>query len=124
MTNKNERDPWALEPDKPQREVEELNPDETEPDESERNPSELEPGIEPDRNYTPNITPEVPKEQWKDYLWIAIKEAIELARTREDVFRMVRQWNADNNPRIPELDLVRLIQWALDNWDTPFKKGR
>ena len=128
MTDEDERDPWELEPSRPHSNAGKSNSDEIQkdaeepkPDEAEKDPRELEPGMDRDRLYSPNITPEVLKVQWKDYILQAAREAIHIAETRGQVYMLVRQWNKDNKPRISELDLARLIEWALDTWAPQFK---
>lgn len=89
--------------------------------ENEKDSWELESEIEHDRIYSPNINPEVPKELWDNHLWEAVRATIRICMTREEVLRMVKRWNMDNNPRISELELVRKTLWALNTWDTKFK---
>ena len=129
MNNENKRDPWELESGRPHRDIEKFNIDDTQkdaegpgPEEAQDNPWELEPGREPDRLYSPNITSDVPKSEWKGYVLQAAKEAIHIAETRGQVYMLVRQWNEDNNPRVPALDLARLTEWAINTW-APELKG-
>lgn len=129
MANENGKDPWELEPSRPHSNAGKSNSDEAKkdieepkPDEAEKDPCELEPGIDRDRLYSPNITPEVPKNEWKDYILQAAREAIHIAETRGQVYMLVRQWNVNNKPRVPELDLARLIEWALDTWAPELKR--
>ena len=116
MVNEPNKNAWELESGKPQR-----NAEEPKPDEAEKSPWEPESGIDRDRLYSPNIIPEVPKGQHKDYVLQAAREAIHIAETRGHVYMLVRQWNKDNEPQEPALDLARLIEWALDTWAPHFK---
>ena len=128
MTNENERNAWELESGRPHRDAEKSNLDDSrdeikdpEPDEAEKDTWELEPAIDRSRLYTPNITPDISKGQWKDYILQAAREATHIAETRGQVYVLVRQWDEDNEPRAPALDLARLTEWALDTWAPHFK---
>lgn len=70
-----------------------------------------------------NINPEVPKELWDSLVWQAIRTAIDVSQTKEEVLRKVKQWNNKNNPRLPEKELIQKVIWALHNWDTKFRKA-
>ena len=129
MANENERDSWELEHGRPHRDAEESNSnaakediEQPESDEAEKSLWEPEPGIDYGRLYSPNITPEVLKNEWKNYVLQAAKEAIHIAETRGRVYMLVRQWDEDNEPRVPALDLARLTEWALDTWAPEFKR--
>ena len=117
MVNEPNKNAWELESGKPQR-----NAEEPKPDEAEKSPWELESGIDRGRLYSPNITPEVPKNEWKNYILQAAREATHIAETRGQVYMLVRQWDEDNKPRVSALDLARLTEWALDTW-APELKG-
>jgi len=129
MANEADKDLWELEHGRPHDDAGKSNSDEPQkdaeepkPDEAEKDAWELEPGIDCSRIYTPNITPDVPKGQHKDYILQAAREAIHIAETRGQVYMLVRQWNKDNEPQEPALDLARLIEWALDTWAPEFKR--
>jgi hypothetical protein len=116
MANKNQNDAWKLELSKPQKDAEE-----SKPDEAHNNSQALESGIDRSRVYTPNITPEIPKSQWKDYILQVAREATHISETRGQVYMLVRKWDEDNNPRAPALDLAQLTEWAIETWAPHFK---
>lgn len=123
MTNVSGRNPWELEHGKPDRSVEKSNSDEIQKDagkpnhdESENDSWTLEEGRESDRLYSPNITADIPKDQWKGYVLQATKEAIHISETRGQVYMLVRKWDNDNEPQAPALDLARLTEWAIETW--------
>lgn len=105
MSNETEKDPWELESG--------INPDRTDAD-----------GIDTDAIDADNIKPEIPKDLWDSFLWEAVRAAIPVSNTKEDVIRKVKLWNTHNNPQIPETELVRKVLWALRAWDSPFKRVR
>jgi len=92
--------------------------------ETNKDPWELEPGIDPDAIAADNINREIPKDLWDGHLWKAVKAAIEDSNTKEDVVRKVKRWNTYNDPQLPETELVQKILWALEKWDTKFKRAR
>jgi len=67
-----------------------------------------------------HINPEIPKKLHKSFVWSAIQVAIEVSDTKEEVIRRVKGWNKHNNPLFPEDSLVRMVIWAIKNWDTKF----
>ncbi len=70
-----------------------------------------------------NINPEVSKELWDTLVWQAVRSAIEVSQTKEEVFRRVKQWNTKNDPQLPEKELIQKIIWALRKWDTKFRNA-
>lgn len=71
-----------------------------------------------------NINPEVPQEVSESLVWTAIRVAIDASETKEEVLRRVKGWNKDNNPELPEKELVQKVLWALRKWDTKFKETK
>lgn len=129
MANEADKDLWELEHGRPHDDAGKSNSNEPQkdaeepkPDEAQDNSWDLESGIDRERLYSPNIIPEVPKGQRKNYVLQAAREATHIAETRGRVYMLVRQWNKDNKPQEPALDLAQLIEWALNTWDTPFKR--
>lgn len=88
---------------------------------TEKDPWELEPGRDPDEIDADNINPEIPRELWDSFLWQAVRAAIDVSNTKEEVIRRVKLWNTHNRPQLPEVSLVRKTLWALKNLDTKFK---
>lgn len=131
MTNENEKSPWELEHGRPQRDAEEFNSDaakkdieQHEPGAAEKSSWELETGWESDRLYSPNITPDVPKHECKDYILHAVKEAIHMSNSIAGVHKLVKDWNQNNDPRVLPLDLFNLIDWGLKTWSNELGKYR
>ena len=54
-----------------------------------------------------NINLEVPKELWDTLVWQAIRAAIEVSQTKEEVLRKVKLWNTSNNPQLSEKGLIQ-----------------
>lgn len=128
MANEADKDLWKLEHGRPHDDAGKSNSNEPQkdaeepkPDEAQDNSWDLESGIDRERLYSPNITPEVPKGQGKDYVLQAAKEAIHISETRGLVYMLVRKWDEDNEPREPALDLARLTEWAIETWAPHFK---
>lgn len=116
MANEADKNAWELESGKPQR-----NAEEPKPDEAQDNSWDLESGIDRERLYSPNIIPEIPKGEWKDYILQAAREATHISETRGQVYMLVRKWDEGNEPRAPTLDLARLTEWAIETWASHFK---
>ena len=93
---------------------------EPQPDATERNSWELEKGFPSDWIPTPNITPDVPNEKRKAYVWPAIRWAMLIAKNVEHIYTLVEEWNMKNDPRIPDRKLRKMISWAINKWDTKF----
>ena len=89
-------------------------------DAAERDPWELEEGFPSNWIPTPNITPDVPNEKRKDYVWLAIRWAVLIAENVDHVYTLVEEWNTKNDPRIPDRELRKMIRWAINRWDTKF----
>jgi len=128
MANDKAKSAWELEHGRPGRDVEKShsddaqnNADESNPDEGEKSAWEPEPGIDSSMLYSPNITPTIPKSEWKEYILQAAKEAIHIAETRGQVYMLVRNWDEGNQPRVPALDLAKLTEWAIETW-APYLK--
>jgi hypothetical protein len=69
-----------------------------------------------------NINPEIPEENWDSLVWLAIKAAIEVSETKEAVLRKVKKWNVNNDPPLPEKEVVQKVLWALRKWDSKFHR--
>ena len=67
-----------------------------------------------------NINPEVPKELWDNLVWQAIRAAIDVSDTKQEVLRQVKLWNTKNDPQLPEKELTQKVLWALRKWETKF----
>ena len=67
-----------------------------------------------------NINPEVPKDLWAGFAWKAIRIALDVCSTKEEVMRRVKAWNNKNNPRLPESELIQKVVWAFTKWDSKF----
>ena len=80
--------------------------------------------IEPDSIDADNINREIPKELWDGLLWLAVKAAIEVSNTKEEVLRKVKVWNTHNDPCLPEKTLVQKALWAMRTWDNKFASAR
>lgn len=76
--------------------------------------------IEPDSIDADNINREIPKELWDNLLWLAVKAAIAMSETKEEVLRRVKLWNTHNDPQLPEKTLVQKTLWAMRTWDNKF----
>ena len=89
-------------------------------DETERDPWELEEGFPSDWIPTPNITPDMPNKKQKACVWPAIRWAMFIAETVEQIYTLVEEWNMKNDPRIPDHVLRKLIRWAIKKLNTQF----
>ncbi len=69
-----------------------------------------------------NINPEVPRGLWDSLVWQAIRAAIDVSDTKQDVIRTVKLWNTSNDPQLPERELVQKTIWAMRKWDTKFRR--
>jgi hypothetical protein len=67
-----------------------------------------------------NINPEVPKDLWVGFAWKAIRIALDVSSTKEEVMKRVKAWNLKNNPRLPEPELIQKVVWAFKKWDSKF----
>ena len=67
-----------------------------------------------------NINPEVPKDLWAGFAWKAIRIALDVSSSKEEVMRRVKVWNSKNNPRLPEPELIQKVVWAFKKWDSKF----
>lgn len=72
---------------------------------------------------TEHVNPEMDKSLWNTLVWQAIREALDKATAKEDVFRMVRLWNLQNNPQLPQKELDQKIIWALRHFENKFRKN-
>ena len=71
-----------------------------------------------------NINPEVPRNLWGPLVWRTIRDVIEKSETKEEVFQRMKLWNTHNNPQLPETELIKKVLWALQKWDTKFKRAQ
>ena len=94
MVNQKATDPWDLEPD---------------------DNSSSGDGLDAE-----NINPEVPKDLYAGFAWKAIRIALDVCSTKEEVMRRVKAWNNKNNPRLPESELIQKVVWAFTKWDSKF----
>ena len=86
------------------------------PDETTTEPWEPEDGIDAE-----NINPEVLKELWDSLVWQAVRAAIDVSGSKEEVLRRVKLWNTNNNPQLSEKELIQKAIWALQKWATKFR---
>ena len=66
---------------------------------------------------TENITSAIPKSSWDDFLWLAIRAAIAVSATKENVIMNVLEWNQHNDPKLDERSVVKKTLWALKTWE-------
>jgi len=67
-----------------------------------------------------NITPATPVTSRRHRVWVAIRVAMDVGGTKDDVMRRLEVWNSKNDPQISEDALRRMVEWAYDHWDTEF----
>ena len=70
---------------------------------------------------SPQISPDIPERLWDTLVWKAFKVAVEMAKTKADVFQLMSDWNDDNNPKLDQKALDKKVLWALLTLDTKFK---
>jgi len=63
-----------------------------------------------------SITPEIPPEMYKTFVWRSIRAAMDIVLDRDEVIRMVKKWNLKNNPKLSEPQLVNMVIWAFKHW--------
>lgn len=70
-----------------------------------------------------NINKEIPPSNRKDFIWAAIREALDISNTEEEVFYNIKQWNLGNDQRVPEKDLLKMTAWAMQKWENKFRNA-
>jgi hypothetical protein len=77
------------------------------------------PGDDPDAEH---VNPEMDKSLWDHLVWQAIRVALDMADKEPDVFRIVRLWNLQNDPQLPQKELDQKIIWSLRHFENKFRK--